>query len=174
MTSVLALLFGPDGDARQALRAHLPPLPPIPGVDDLPARVAAALQELLAVPVGHLALGAWATHRRVREAREQTARQPGSRQVVALAEHTVHSEEHPVIDLDVGVGGASQRLLALTLDVAVEVSAVSLVISHGQIAEVLPAAASGAARLMAGSTCLARGSLTTLDLRTPGDEGGSP
>jgi hypothetical protein len=107
----------------------------------------------------------------VRAACDATARQPGSRRVVGLLEHTVHSEQHPVVDLDLGAGGAARRLLTLTLDVAVEVTAVQLVVTYGQVAEVIPATASGSARLLAGSTCLARGSLDTLDLHLPRQPG---
>lgn len=166
MTPVLQLLFGGDG-ARSALRSLLPPLPPVPGVDDLPDQVTDALVGLLAVPVGNVALGAWARHRQVQAACEATARRPGSRRVVRLLEHTVHSEEHPVVDLDLGAGAASQRLLTLTLDVVLEVGAVHLVVSDGRVAEVVPMSVSGSARLLAGSTCLARGSLDTLDLSLP-------
>ena len=168
MTPVLDVLFEPDDDPVRELRSALPALPAVCGATDLKGHAAAALREMLAVPVGTLALLAWATHADVQAAREATARQPGRRQVVALAEHTLRAEHHPVVELEVGTGAAARRLLTLTLEVTVEVGAVHLVVLSGRIGRVLPlAASSAAARLTAGPICLAHGTLDVVDLRIP-------
>jgi hypothetical protein len=175
-STVLRLLFGPVDDGGRVLWAHLPPLPPVPGVENLPAQVAGALHDLLDIPVGNLALGAWVAHRRVEEACRETAGQPGTRQVVALAEHTLYSEQHPVVDLDVGSGAATRRLLTLTLVVKIDVSAVRIVVAEGRVSEVVPAGASASASLQAGSTVIARCAPQPVELRLPrnGDTPGPP
>jgi hypothetical protein len=169
MTPLSTLLFDDGQDTQQALRPLLPDLldqrlPVADGLEDLPAQVTAAITDLLTMPIGNLALAAWEKHARVRIACEQTSQQPQSRQVVRLVEHTVHSEQHPAVDLD--VGGTTHRLLTLTLQVDVAVSAANLVIERGQVTEVHPGAASASAALSAGAVRLAQGSLKGIDLRS--------
>lgn len=166
MTTVTQLLFGTVEQGIKTLDARAGPLTAMlrgaPGVAVAPADVATAITDLLDVPLGNLALAAWDQQRRVRAALDETRRQPGSRQVVRLLEHTISSTQHPTLDVESGPVRA--RLLSLTLDVAIAINATELVIEGGRVVEVRAGAASASASLSAGHVTLAQRQLSDIDL----------
>jgi hypothetical protein len=166
MTSLTSLLFG-TRDAKPVLQQRLGPLllelPLASLAMDMRTEIATALDDLLDMPVGQLALDGWAKRQRVHAACERTRRQPRRREVVPLAEHTLTVTQHPTIELT--VGGTTHRLLTLALEVQIEVTAVTLVIQHGRVAEVRHGAASAEATLSAGKVRLAHGVLDGIELR---------
>jgi hypothetical protein len=168
VTSLRELLFAgaeaPQRSLRVPLQGLLDRVPDVAGVGDLPGQATAAILALLAMPLGNVALTAWAAHARVRAACEQTAREPGSRQLVRLLDHTIRSEQHPTVDLD--VGGATRQLLVLTLQVEIVVSVADLVVEGGRVSGVMTGATSASAALLAGEVLLARGALQGVDLRS--------
>ena len=167
MTTLAALLYGDDAQATHSLTSQAPSLLAMSRASALgvvlpPVEIATAISKLLAMPVGNVALVAWDQQRRVRAARQQTRRHPGSREVVRLLEHTVTSKQNPTIDVE--AGPVRGTLLTLTLQVEVAIGATDLVIEHGRVVEVHTGAATASAELSAGSTVLARRALVVVDL----------
>ena len=167
MMTLASLLYGDDQQAATRLSAQAPTLLTDRrtaglGVVVPPTDVAAAIADLLTMPVGNLALVAWQRQHAVRAACETTRAQPGSRRVLRLLEHTVRSEQHPSIDVEAGPLHAP--LLSLTLRVEMSITAVQLVIEEGGIVGVYPGPASASATLSAGDVVLARRQVTAIDL----------
>jgi len=176
-TSLISLLFGTD-DAKAALPRRLGPLlvdlPAGSVAADLATEIATAVTDLLDMPLGRLALEAWAKHRRVRWACEQTRKQPRRREVVRLAAHKVTVTQHPSVEL--ALAGTTRRLLTLDLVIEVTVTVATLIVEYGRIAEVRPGSATAEATLSAGDVRLAHGALERIELpalRRPSDGGQS-
>jgi hypothetical protein len=167
MTTVAELL-GVEGAApRRALISRVGPvLAGSPAAvlvgPSLAAQVVDAISSLVRVPVGSLALGAWNRYRTVADACRETAGRPEARKVISLYEHTMSITQNPTVEVD--VGGASHRLLSLTLAVTLRFTAAELVVRGGRVEEVRPGPAVGSATLSAGGVELARRESATVTL----------
>jgi hypothetical protein len=163
LSSLLLPTRSAEALLRQRLEALLTSSPVASLATDVGDDTAGALAELLDMPVGNLAVGAWQKHRRVRAACEQTRRRPRSRQIVRLMAHTVTARQEPTVELT--ISGTTHRLLVLVLEVKIQVSGVHVVVERGHIAAVRPGTASASATLSAAKVRLAHGSIPTIDLQ---------
>jgi hypothetical protein len=168
MTTLSQLLFDDEATGRRVLTRALGPAGTdvarldVAGLSVDPPQVSGALLRLLDLPLANVALEGWNQHARVAAARTRTAASPGSREVLDLGEHTVTWSQSPV--LEAWVGGMSAELLSLDLDVEVRVTAVTLVVEGGRVAEVHPGPARARASLRAGGRTLASHELRSVDL----------
>ncbi len=114
--------------------------------------LAAAVYDLLDIPVGDLVLHAWEKHRLVEQACRETSGRPGVVQQVRVARHTLKSVHRPKIECE--TAGGSVPVLTLELALVFKIDAVVFRITGGEIVAVTPAAALAEASLKAGGVVL--------------------
>jgi hypothetical protein len=156
----MSILYGSHGKAVSTIERSLPPFSgrvSVTGRD-----IAEAVAETLDTPVGDLALEAWSQYSAVADARRRTAGRPNAREVVRLLPHDLTSSQD--IDVEIDLDGTRQTVLTMTVRVAVEVNAVSVVVVAGRVANVASGEGSVLATLSIGHVEIARGSLNDTNL----------
>ncbi len=168
MTTLAALLYRDDRtaqtDLEAALRNHelMPSVVAWPGV--LP-RIAEGILAFLEMPISNLAVSAYQKHRHIEAARRETARSPGTTQVVQLMEHTIRSKLEPTVDIE--VNGVTNTLLRLELAAEISVEAVTAVVQSGQVVDIAPGSATAKLTLSAAGVELAKAETQPVELAVP-------
>ena len=168
MTTLAALLYRDDrtaqGDLEAALDNHelMPSVVAWPGV--LP-RIAEGILAFLEMPISNLAVSAYQKHRHIEAAIRETARSPGTRQVVQLMEHTIRSKLEPTVDIE--VNGVTKTLLRLELAAEISVEAVTAVVQSGQVVDIAPGSATAKLTLSAAGVELAKAETQPVELAVP-------
>lgn len=124
--------------------------------------VSSALATLLDEPIGNLAHRAWRADRAIAAARERTRKGPEPREVLRTLEHTVRWSQSPQIDIF--VAGQVVYTLQLEVAVAIEATAVHIVVERGEVVDVSPGAATAEVVLSIGDRVVARRRLVGVDL----------
>jgi hypothetical protein len=127
-----------------------------------PPEITNAVLELLDLPLNAIAAQAWGDFDRVRAARQATAQNAGTRQVVRLLQHTLTSTQSPTVDA--AVGPASVTVLTLDLTIELTISSVDLVIERGEIVRFTPGSAVAQATLSTSGTTIAQREFEPVDL----------
>lgn len=168
MTTLAALLYPDDRTAQAnleaALRDHelMQPVASWPGV--LP-QIAEGILAFLEMPIGNLAVSAYLKHRHIEAAIRETARSPGTPQVVQLMEHTIRSKLEPTVDIE--VNGVTKTLLRLELAAEISVEAVTAVVQSGQVVDIAPGSATAKLTLSAAGVELAKAETQPVELAVP-------
>lgn len=151
--TVSELLFESRVDALVRLSGRLGTLVLPAAAAGIPAGdLAAAVYDLLDIPLGDLVLRAWEKHRLVERACAETRHRPGVVQQVRLARHTLESVHRPRIECE--AAGRTVPLLTLELALVFKIDAVVFRIADGEIAAVTPGTATAEASLKAGGVVL--------------------
>lgn len=124
--------------------------------------IAAALETLLATPVGNLAIQGYRDHHSVREACRRTAGHPGGREALRLMEHTLSLTHRPMIQAE--IGGATVPVVELTLHTELHVSCADITVVDGDIASSEFGSTRGRATLAAGKVVLLERDWEPVDL----------
>ena len=168
MTTLAALLYRDDRTAQADLEAALDnhglmkSVVAWPGV--LP-QIAEGILAFLEMPISNLAVSAYQKHRHIEAARRETARSPGTPQVVQLMEHTIRSKLEPTVDIE--VNGITKTLLRLELAAEISVEAVTAVVQSGQVVDIAPGSATAKLTLSAAGVELAKAETQPVDLAVP-------
>lgn len=93
--------------------------------------VGGKLRELLRVPITTIMARAWKDLKDVREAIETTSRSPDRTELVALADHTIQSEQKPYLDLY--QGGKRIGRIVFPASLEIELRGLVLEIEKGRI-----------------------------------------
>jgi hypothetical protein len=134
-------------DAEMEIQSHLDQLrnvPPVVPVND----IAGAIASLLDTPLSDLIFAAWATFRGVQDARKATRGKHGARREIIIANHTVHSVQHPKIKCE--SQGRTLFTLDLDLTLSLQVDAVVVTVFEGEVVQIGPGSATAKASLTAG------------------------
>jgi len=139
------LLFGDEDQSgsivRTALNVHnltarsgLGPLARRAAAGAVSDQVASMVQRLVDLDVGEALVGAWRTHRDLLAAAEKSLEHPGSRVTVVLADHDIHVDHEPAVE----VLFETVRLTTVTIAVALDISVEALVgvVEHGTLIEI--------------------------------------
>ena len=168
MTTLAALLYRDDRTAQADLEAALDNHGLMksalawPGV--LP-QIAEGILAFLEMPISNLAVSAYQKHRHIEAARRETARSPGTPQVVQLMEHTIRSKLEPTVDIE--VNGVTKTLLRLELAAEISVEAVTAVVQSGQVVDIAPGSATAKVTLSAAGVELAKAETQPVELAVP-------
>jgi hypothetical protein len=117
------------------------------------------------MPISNLAVSAYQKHRRIEAAIRETARSPGTPQVVQLMEHTIRSKLEPTVDIE--VNGVTKTLLRLELAAEISVEAVTAVVQSGQVVDIAPGSATAKLTLSAAGVELAKAETQPVELAVP-------
>jgi hypothetical protein len=141
--------------ALRTVTATLSPMIPVNEVID-------AVWDLLGMPLADVMHGAWDRFELVTKAKANTAGDPGAIEKVKLASHTIRSEHHPRVEVE--VAGASIPALRFDLVLAVTLDGAVITIAGGEIKGIATGEGRAEATLSAGGTQLAHRTLATLVL----------
>jgi hypothetical protein len=147
-TTVAAVLFGTSEEGRRVLhdellaedelagkvRAAATSVVPKGAVALIRRQVADAALEVLDIPFSDVLTGAWSRYSELMQAAQLTRADPGRREDVVLAEHTVTSEHHPRVD--VLVDDTLVASIHLQVELACTVRALTVAVERGAIVEV--------------------------------------
>jgi hypothetical protein len=97
-------------------------------------QVADAALEVLDIPYADVLTGAWSRYSELMQAAQLTRADPGRREDVVLAEHTVTSEHHPQVD--VLVDDTLVASIHLQVELVCTVRALTVAVERGAIVEV--------------------------------------
>jgi hypothetical protein len=168
MTTLAALLYRDDRtaqeDLEEALHNHELMKAALTWPGALP-QIAEAILAFLEMPISNLAVSAYQKHRLIEAARRETARSPGTPQVVQLMEHTIRSKLEPTVDIE--VNGVTKTLLRLELVTEISVEAVTAVVQSGQVVDIAPGSATAKLTLSAAGVELAKAETQPVDLAVP-------
>jgi hypothetical protein len=153
-------VFGPEGLDVHQLR--------VSGLAVDPPSVSGALLDLLDQPLSTLAANGWNTMTEVRRARRRTLESPGSREVVALGEHTITSTQEPTVEAS--LAGTSVTVLHLVVEVEIRVTALRLVVERGHVIDMTPGQARARATVSAEGAVLVDREFQPVEL-TPSRDG---
>ena len=169
MTTLASLLYRNETSAHEDLEAALRShnlmkiaLAAWPGV--LP-QITEGILAFLEMPISSLATASYQKYRLVETAIRETARSPGTPQVVALMKHTIRSKLEPTIDLD--FNGVTETLLRLELAAEISVDSVTAVVQSGHVVKITPGSATAKLTLSAGGVELAKADIQPVDLAVP-------
>ena len=169
MTTLASLLYRNETAAHEDLEAALRShklmqiaLVAWPGI--LP-QITEGIVTFLEMPIGNLATAAYQKYRLVETAIRETARSPGTPQVVQLMKHTIRSKLEPTIDID--FNGVTETLLRLELSTQISVDSVTAVVQSGQLVKIAPGSATAKLTLSAGGVELAKAETQPVDLAVP-------
>ncbi len=168
MTTLAALLYRDDRTAQAnleaALRDHELMQPALAWPGALP-QIAEGILAFLEMPIGNVAVSAYLKHRLIEAAIRETARSPGTPQVVQLMEHTIRSKLEPTVDIE--VNGVTKTLLRLELAAEISVEAVTAVVQSGQVVDIAPGSATAKLTLSAAGVELAKAETQPVELAVP-------
>jgi hypothetical protein len=154
MTTVSEMLFDKPSDGVAAVTHELETANVLAG-DLVPAgEAAAAILELLDIPVERLIASAWEKFVAVEKACAETRAQPGSRQQVRAGHRTIQSTQHPRLEAE--IDNTSVPLLTLELIVSLSVDAIVVTVAAGRIVTVALGDANGEVTLNCGDVTLAK------------------
>ena len=168
MTTLASLLYRNDKTAQADLEAALRnrKLMQIalawPGV--LP-QITKGVLTFLEIPIVDVAVAAYQKHRLIEIASRETARSPGTSQVVQLMEHTIRSKLEPTIDID--ISGVTKTLFRLELATEISVDSVTAVVQSGHVVDIAPGSATAEITLSAAGVELAKANTQPVELIVP-------
>jgi len=165
MTTLAALLYRDDRTAQADLEAALHNHESVVAWPGVLPQIAEGILAFLEMPIGNLAVSAYLKHRHIEAAIRETARSPGTPQVVQLMEHTIRSNLEPTVDIE--VNGVTKTLLRLELVAEISVEAVTAVVQSGQVVDIAPGSATAKLTLSAAGFELAKAETQPVELAVP-------
>jgi hypothetical protein len=168
MTTLSELLYPEESVGRIELEENLRNHPALQSAKAWPGVVALVAKDILTyldVPIGSLAVSAYQKHERMEQAKRETAKSPGSRQVVQLMEHKITNNLQPRIEMD--IKGVTQTLLDLELVTELSVESATAVVESGRLVDIAPGSATASVTLSAGGIELAKAETQPVDLALP-------
>ncbi len=168
MTTLAALLYRNVKDAGADLEAKLRDHNLLKAVAAIPGAVgdvAEVVLTFLDTPIGNLAIQAHQKHRLIEQAKRQTARAPGSRQVVKLHKHTVKHKQKPKVEME--INGLTTTVLELELEAVLSIETLEATVDSGHVVDLTPGEATAEVTLSAGGIELARAETRPVDLSLP-------
>jgi hypothetical protein len=127
--------------------------------------IAEGIMAFLDMPAAHLAASAYEKHRRIEVAKRETAGPPGTRQVVQLMKHTIHSRLEPKVEIE--INGVPKTLLRLALMTELTIESVTAIVQSGHLVDITPGSATAEATLSASGITLAKAKPRPIDLAVP-------
>ena len=150
MTAIVELLFDRPGHAADEIRRLLDeragPLDLVSyGLRNATRQVAQAVAGFLDMPIGNFVFHAWDRHQAIKNACAQTVGQPGGLAIVAVADHTLETQQRPRVQVD--MGGQHIQVLDLVLSLTLDIESVVVTVYEGRVTGCQSGAASATAEL---------------------------
>lgn len=167
MKTITSLLYPDESAGHLELEEKLGELPAMRAVVVWPGILAAIttdILEFLKMPVGDFAISAYQKHKRIAEAKRETAETLG-RQVVQLMEHEIEHEIQPRVEIE--INGVRKTLFNLELKVRLSVETVTAIVESGRLVDIATGAAHASVNLSAAGLPLAKAETRPVDLVVP-------
>lgn len=168
MTTLATLLYPDAPTGQTGLEEELRRHPGLASVLKWPAVLALIAKDILAfldMPIGNIAVSAYQKHRRIEEAKRETAESLGARQVVQLMGHKIESNLEPKVEIE--TGGVTRTILRLEVATELTVESVTAIVESGQLVDVAPGSATAKLTLSADGVELGRAETQPIDLMVP-------